>query len=208
MPTQVMKVLANCPIKDWELHIAGDTSDIPLDHHVEYNLLVEQHEETKQLFISICDANVAQYPKLNRDGLNLIVEIRNGLPAISVGIAPDSNLMHIYSNTRNKLATVYENDHPEIEYGPITFIQPQHEGSCLQIPKEIEFEDCRRFLADEAFASYDFGLGKVKDHSGWANDENIYVKSVFLEATGPSILKHFKVTFKQDSTHILSCELT
>lgn len=202
-----MKVLVNCPIVDWELHVSGDVSDIPLHRHSKYNLLVEQHEETKQLFISICDDNAAKHPELSRDGLNLIVEVQNGLPTLSAGICPDANLIHIFSNTRNKMGIVFENDHPDTQHGPIDFIDPQHEGICLTTPNDMEFEDRRSFFASKAFEEHDFGTDTIKDHSGWATDENQYVKSVFIESTGPSILKHFKVNFKNDSTHILSCEL-
>ncbi len=137
-------------------------------------------------------------------GLSGVIEIRNGQPALSLGLHQDDSLLHVESDGRTGLYVHSDNSTP---------------------PKQSEwFSDChgsvfdthyygdkldnwltraRAEIADNLVASTDFNL-QVEDDSGWDISDNYWRKTLFFNDPNreESTKGYFEITFYKDTTQV------
>jgi len=200
--------ILNSTIQDWRLSEGYKESDMKPDHCGKYSLNIEQSKATGQIFFSVYNREFDKHPKdIPRFGLNGLIEIRDGVPAVSLGINPDENVIHIMSNNSNELAVIPENDAGIKTWLPVEFCEAKYKGLCFQVDDFDTLMETRTLLANEAFRGFDFGERVVKNDNGWEIEDTHWSKTVFFEnpADGSDPLNgHFKLTFVENGTHIIS----
>lgn len=190
---QPIEKIANTTIRDWSLSEDGVEAKLPIkitDPDVpitlpvnimgEYSLLVEIHKSTKQVFFGLHNSSLNAHEDLLKTGLHGMIEIRDGFPAISVGITPDENILHITSNTSNKLTVIPETNDDKPEWIDAPMNGGFHTGLCFNIDEYDSLAEHRKTLGDTVFES------AVKESSGTAKDweidgDNWSKEFVFLE---------------------------
>ena len=204
-----MTTLLNTTIKDWRLSEGHTTQDLNPEHCGEFTLNIEKSNNSNQVYLSVYNKAFDNHPvKISPCGLHCILEIRDGIPALSVGIEPDNNIIHVLSNTSNELAIVKEDDNDYPVWKPVDFIDNKYNGLCFQYDNSDILTEARAILADEVFTNYDFGDRVVADDNGWDVDNAQWSKTIFFENPndGASIKGHLTLDFKKDSAHIVQIE--
>lgn len=165
-----------------------------------YQVKIEHHEAQNQVWFSIVQSNVAELanddPELVPTGLCGLIEIREGVPAISLGFDENQNAIHVVSNTHNELE-----------------VTPDHADVTASYGKSVRFTQLssviamnRQAVAHSAFDKYDFGNLTVTDTQGWSNEENIdqWVQNITLEDEQGNVqYGTIKVEFAQDLCLVL-----
>lgn len=199
--------LLNTTITDWRLSEGHTSDDLLPEHRGEYSLKMEMNIRSKQVFFSVYNKafnkhGAAAYPM----GLNGLIEIRNGVPAISIGITPDENIIHVLSNNSNELAVIKESESMASTLTPVDFSTHKDVGLVFSVDNNEALHEARLILADDTFSNYDFGDVDVKDDNGWEVDDNRWSKVVFLECTcdRSSVKKELEIIFVKGGTHITS----
>jgi len=144
--------LLNTTIQDIELY----TSDLllPNSKKAKYNLTIEQSNDLGTIYFSVVNENVVQ----NKDGLQLgihgSIEIRSGLPALSVGVSPDDNIIHISTNTSTKLAVTKDCNRDKPTWEELDYKAGY--GLVFTTPYQEELNEVRLDIANRAITNVDF----------------------------------------------------
>jgi hypothetical protein len=178
---------------------------------IEYRIKVEGNQYTGQVFFTLYEKTIDKLGKqAYENGLNGILEVRNGCPALSLGISPDQNILHVISNACDQLAIVSETESPE--WASLSFTGSSKEALVYKIDDDGLFSGLRSDIANEVFNDFNIeeacGEGLVVgDSSIWDIEDGRFVKSLHLVDSGEGeAVGYFKVDFSKDSTHILSAE--
>lgn len=205
--TSSTTILLDAVICDWQLTAGEDTAAyVPEENKCQYSLRIEKDTPADKIWISVYNkASDEHGDKIHKSGLHCSIEIRDGVPALSAGISPDENVVHILSNTSNKLAVI-----PEYEdrgtWTPVDFTEAKHIGYCFDMDDYGSLMEARSELANKAFEQFDFGERVVIDDSGWDIKNNLWQKVVFFEnqSEGDSLKGIFELIFTENGTHIVS----
>lgn len=201
--------LINTTIADWRLSDGYEREELAPEHQGDYTLNIEVSNNSKQVFFNVYNKSFDDHKStIHPMGLSGLIEIRNGVPAMSIGISPDENIIHLLSNNSTELAVIKEIESDKPTWMPVDFASNKDNGLVFSVENEELLQEARLVLADEAFTNHDFGDIDVKDDSGWEVEDNSWVKVVFLECTDDrsSVKKEFKVLFTDNGTHIISAE--
>ncbi|GIC77204.1 hypothetical protein [Moritella sp. F3] len=201
--------LLKTSIQDWRLGQGYELHDLPIDQQGKYTLDVSYAPESGQLYFAVYNASFDRHD-LSTTGLNGILEIRAGLPTISLGVHPDENVIHITSNTSNSLAVVPENSNDHGKWGPVDFVDRNFPGYVFESNDSEWFMETRTTLAHEALDGFDFGDRIVEDTTqSWeiggaaGLDSPVWKKDIELFN---GIETTVEVIFNKDGTHITSCK--
>lgn len=206
--------LLNTTIQDWRIIEQCSTDDLPPEHLGSYSLVIEKINETNQIFLSVHDSkfneSTCNVPKF---GLSTLIEIRNGLPTISVGISPDANIIDIVSNTSGKLAVVptYSKDRPRwsnINFSEGGEIESSMFGICFENYDFGLLTEARGYIANDTFEQFDLDGFLVEDEQAWEVNDAKWTKAFSGrkdEGSDEIIEMTFFINYKKDGTHILSC---
>jgi hypothetical protein len=204
--------LLNTTTKDWRLFDGYSDEDLSPEHLGEYTIKIEKNNNTNQVFVSLYNSELNHHPHLPLNGLHAMIEVREGVPAMSIGISEDSNLIHVISDTTNNLTVFPECSSPnafaikKLRYAkgmtPVTAIKFDHDdfGSITETRCDI---------ANKCFSEFDFGDFVVTDDSHWEIDDWKWEKVFYghyesdLEKT---VKRSFFVKFTENGTHIVSSE--
>ncbi len=202
-------VVLDTVIKDWRLSESEDISHVPIKDRCEYALRIEKDMPAEKVWVSVYNKAFDNHgDAIYKSGLHCSIEIRDGVPALSVGISPDENVIHVLSNTSNELAVIPEQNDSKPTWLPVDFIEAKHLGYCFPVDDYEVLMEARSELANECFGNFDFGEKLVVDDSGWEIDDSVWQKSVFFEdeqGSNPSNGK-FELTFTENGTHIISAK--
>jgi hypothetical protein len=181
------------------------------DSPIDYRIKIEGNQYTGQVFFTMYEKTI---DKLGKDayenGLNGILEVRNGCPALSLGISPDQNIMHVISNACDQLAIVSETESPE--WASLSFTGSSKEALVYKIDDGGLFSEMRVDIANEVFGSFDIEAAcgedlMVGDSSHWEIEDGRFVKGLHLvDNGGRETTGYFLISFAKDSTHIASVE--
>jgi hypothetical protein len=197
--------LLDTTIRDWRLSEGHAESDLKPEHLGNYALKLEMSNNSKQLWFSVYNKAFDRHPKdIHPSGLHGVLEIRDGLPALSVGIDPDANVIHIHSNTSNELAVVKEVESDKPTWKPIEFIDAKFTGLCFEVDDYETLMEARTLLAHDAFGGYDFGDKVVVEDDGWEVDDCHWIKTFYYENPngGNSLKSRFELKFSHNGTVI------
>jgi hypothetical protein len=202
-------VIADFYIQDWRVSEQSE-EDILNEHKDVYHFVIEQSEPTKQVFFKV-------YPKslegldgdITQNGLSGVIEIRNGKPAISLGLCEDELAVHIESDLANGLYV-----HPESFATPIAkkFYSYSHDlafDSAFYPCAESQWiVEAQKHVADGILANYDFGDLVVSDTGNWATDNGTWSSVVFFDNEGEDSLKgSIEIVFGEASVGVSNIEV-
>ncbi|OEE34979.1 hypothetical protein A1QO_06230 [Vibrio genomosp. F10 str. ZF-129] len=199
-----LRTLVDCPIQDYRL---TDTLPLPKTATGIYNLVVEQDKNTNTIYFNIKDQNLVPHSDLIQSGLSGMIEIRDGLPALSVGFHPDENVFHVLSDTNCEIAVVPEGGLNKPNWLPVEFSEVKHMGLIFNDPNDDDLMESRTTLANELFGAFNFGPQlEVTEQDIWEINEQSWSKVFTLSFDEPDrILRgKFHLEFFGNTTHILS----
>jgi len=183
--------------KDWEASLSETETNLEKSQLATYNLLMQKSNDNNQLYFSIVDKNVRNLEQSPQMGLHGIIEIRNGLPAISLGVIPDENVIHVRTDTSKTLAVVkdWERDNPE--WRQLEEIDPKQHGLVFSIDRDEDFEDLRDDIVEAALLNMKFDnyfFDSIPENGYWQEDKNVWIGPVVMVNEGE--LSNHIVTFK------------
>jgi hypothetical protein len=187
-------------IKDWR--ISEDPLDeIPNEYFCNYTLKVSK--ASNALYFSVYNAEYDKHPQdLTPFGLHGVVEIRNGLPAMSLSVSEYENDLHVITNTSTAIAVVKDVNSTYHQWQPVEFYQ-NHYGLVFETDGKSHLAEARAVIAADIFANYDFKDLKVETSNGWESDVDCLSKKVFIAGSDelPSSLINFVVRFQKDTAY-------
>ena len=194
-----VETLLETTARDWRLSDSHTESEMEPAHLGEYSVKVEHNKHSSLLYLSVYPSVIDGNASIPQFGLNAMIEIRDGVPAISIGVNPDENLIHVVSDTSNCLAVIPESQDNTGDWAAVPFVEKRYPGYCFKVEGFDVLEDMRRAAAEKAFAGYDFGDDEIVGDSGWSVSGEYWEKQLFIEnpAGGDSIKKEFKVVFAE-----------
>ena len=196
-------------VQDWRLsREIGDVEPVPVEQQTTYTLRIQQAMHSGQILFSISHKELEgeYYDKLSSRGLNGMIEIRNGLPAISLGVDENEHDLHIVSDAVNGLYVVPDNNLDRPIWKPAILSDAIFNTSLYFESEDREWlTDARRLIAEEQFANHSFDL-TVVDDSGWVVSDNVWKKPVFLEkdSCNDTVKSVFTVAFYNQSVTVES----
>lgn len=199
-------IVLDTVIKDWRLSDPDSINTVPEKDKCEYTLRIEKDLPAQKLWISIYnhafDKLAIPFPKT---GLHCSIEIRDGVPALSVGVSPDENVIHVLSNTSNELAVIPESNSTKPSWLPVDFTANRHLGFCFPVDDYEVLTEARSDLANENFGRFDFGQKIITDESEWESNDDIWEKSFTYEVENCDIKGkgQFVIEFSPNGTHIV-----
>lgn len=204
----VSELIADFEIQDWHLVEIGEGWSGPKEHRDNYRFIIQQSPTTNQIYFSV-------YPKaidslgdsLERNGLAGCIEIRNGKPAISLGINENALPVHIESN-------VFEGFYIHHDRGSEPVVAKfqsydhgmQFDSHYYECSDSGWLMEARSEIANRHFEKYDFGTLIVADDSGWEIEDTHWLKTVFFENPngGDTIRGSYDLTFGNDSIMVIN----
>lgn len=149
--TENTTTLLNTQIRDWRLSDGHDEDEVPENAKGTYRLTIEKTGPANQIFFSIHDEVLTTkgYPL----GLHGFIEIRDGVPAISLGISPDDNIIHIMSNNTSELAVIKEFEGDKPTWGEVSFSEHGHNGLVFDVDYSDTVFENRIEIAQLAYES-------------------------------------------------------
>lgn len=189
--------LIESTVRDWRLSDGHTESDLLPAHCGEYSIKVEHGKGSSCVSLSVCPTLIKDSATIPAFGLHAMVEIREGLPAISIGVNPDEHLVHVVSDTSSCMAVVPESNENTGNWKPVPFIEKKYDGYCFDVESYGVLDDMRRVAAEKTFEDHDFGSDQIIDDGGWSVSGDIWEKPVFIAnpAGGNSMKKLFTVKF-------------
>lgn len=178
--------LSDCLIRDWR-YSEDLKSDIPEDCRDYYRLTVEQAQSTGQIYIklypNIIDELSEQLPE---HGLGLCIEVRDGLPALSMGLTPYDLDVRVESDLNSNLVINNDITGTELE---------------VQLDNGDWLRQARTAVAELAYEKQMFEIEGFIDDSGAEFDGKEYKRTFFQrrEDLGESVAYEFHCTFLGDT---------
>lgn len=201
-------IIADFEIKDWHLTELGDEWDGPVEHRDNYRFVIEQSPTTSQVYFKVYPKSLdALSNEVTLNGLSGVIEIRNGKPAISLGVNEDQLPIHVESDiyqglhihwdaiTIEKKTLLYSFDHGM-----------KFESSYFACDDGAWLMEARTEIADNVFADYDFEPLMVTDTDEWDIIDTDWSRTVYFdnEHGGDCIKGKFDVIFGENSTVVAS----
>ncbi|TNC80807.1 MAG: hypothetical protein C9356_11835 [Oleiphilus sp.] len=203
------RLLADFVIKDWHSYQAEEWSG-PDEHRDEYRCVLEQSAATKQVYFQLYSSALDSLSTdVSRNGLCGVIEIRNGKPAISLGLDEHALSVHIDSDIANGLYVRHDSAVTTEKKGFYSFDHEMLFGATYYAcSKGSWLQQARDALAEACFAGHTFESA-VEASDGWQISGNTYLRNVYLENPlgGDSVKTQFEVIFGDASTVIcrVSC---
>jgi hypothetical protein len=199
------KLLVDCEIQDWRV---SEQVDLPLEQQDTFRFEITQVNQTKQVFFKLYSKNLDLIADtMPQIGLAGVIEVRNGRPAISIGVCEDNIGVHVESNGINGVF-IHVDKGVDVTrgYWHSSSHNMDFEGLSYQISEEDWIGEARSDIANQIFDSHVFSDGRtVADTGGWEIDDCHFKKTVFFEnPNGDSIKGYFHMDFAPDSVQILS----
>ncbi len=198
--------LLNTTIRDWRLYDAESANDVPESEQGEYLIDIVQERKGSQIFVSIYDKALEPHKKdLPMMGLNLLIEIRDGIPALSAGISPDENIVHLLSNNCNEIAIIKESEQDEPQWQPVESIQGKHNGLCFFVNDYDTLAEIREIVANNALQAHDFGQCQLsgEHETTWTLNNRVATADLLLLTPCDSLAeKRMTISFLPNSWRI------
>ncbi len=206
--------LLSSQIKDWRLGEDKTINDLKPEQRKQYSIELKQRPDTCQLEFMITNSCLLN-PNLSGVtplGMSGVIEIRDGYPAISLGINSDENILHVVSDGYSKLSVIPELNDDQLFWEPIQITEQKHNGLSLDVGDSYseELNDSQRLVAQHELEHYDFKPLVVKDLGNWECNDNVWTIPVYLESDDEEMESsdkiNFTVTFFDNSSNIKSIE--
>ncbi len=201
--------LLDTVVQDWRLQDAVDSQHVQEKDRCEYALRIEQAMPDNKIWIEVYNKAFDRHGcNVHKSGLHCFIEIRDGVPALSVGISPDENIIHILSNTSNILTVIPDAWNANPKWMPVDFVEAKHKGLCFPVDDYNALADARLAIAHEYFEGFDFGNDKVNYYFTWIFDGEILTMPIILEDKEGNITPcSLEVVFRKNGTHIVSSQI-
>lgn len=200
--------LADVNMQDWKVTQSCEANSVPAEHRDTYRCVVEISIPDNQIYFKVYPASLDQIStELTQNGISGLIEIRNGKPAISIGLHESELPIHIESDVMQGIY-IHSDSGTSPNIKPLYSESHQHYFNC-------QFYKCcnpdwldmtRRELAELHYAAHDFGENIPIDDSGWETMGDDMSRIVFFEnpAGGDSLKGRFLIRFHNDSIQIKS----
>lgn len=203
-------VLADFDIQDWRLSAGDPLLVIDASMKETYRFVIEQSPTSSHIFFTVYSKSyddVCLSEPYN--GLSGVIEIRNGRPAISIGLNADDLALHVESDIARGL---YLHTDGNVRSYPKLFKSDSHGRDFPAQYYECEVDGwltcARNEVANHTFENYDMGDLMVTDTSGWSYTDGEWEKTVYFEHTnGSSLTGTFKIVFAEKSAIVCSAEM-
>ncbi len=200
-------------IQDWMLSDGYDCKDIGVENCAEYVFTISRTGCSGAVEFSLQDKHYVELESTSDiipQGLFGTIEIRDGVPAISLGLTPDSNTLHVISNGSSKMAVILENDDSDKEWMRVPFCSHKHRGLVItEREGAIELESARMVIVEKLFSEYDFGDYTVEESNRWEIDGDVFKSKVFLRKEGDlsdTVMGELRVKFSPVGIHVVSSD--
>jgi hypothetical protein len=196
-------MLADFQIKDWHLTEIGENWTGPKAHRDTYRFVIEQSPTTQQIYFKVYSVSIDHInPEVTQNGLAGVIEIRNGKPALSMGIHEGELPIHVESDINKGLFLHTDNHRNPVRS---TYASYDHglsfEALYFQCDDGSWLLEARSEMANAVFESYVFRELIVCETDGWEIAGSFWQRHVYFEKPtgGDSIKGRFEVTFEDES---------
>ncbi|KZX73202.1 hypothetical protein A3715_15925 [Oleiphilus sp. HI0009] len=196
-------VLANFEIQDWHITELGKDWTGPKSHKDTYRFVIEQSPNTQQVYFKLYPTSLDKsYNDLAQNGLSGMIEVRNGKPAISLGLEECSLPIHIESDVTNGLY-LHTDDINKTVKPYFSFDHGMNfDAVYYSCGDNAWLREARSTIADHLFENHNFGKSIVSETGGWNIDDDTWSLTVYFENESEegSTKGHYEVGFCSDST--------
>ena len=197
-------VITDFQIQDWHLIEVGAGWTGPIEHRDKYRFVLEQSPESNRVYFkvypSVLDGLSDEVP-LN--GLSGVIEIRNGKPALSLGLSENQLCLSVESDIYQGL---YIHTDSFVHKSSASYFSYDHgcnfDSTYYKCEDGSFLMEARSDIADKLFDSHDFGDRVVVDSNGWDIFDREWKRTVYFENNtgGDSIKGLFELEFGDMST--------
>ena len=136
--TKNQQTITSITMQDWELNSDQDTASAVTENcKTKFTATVEIDSENGAIWFSVSEENLKGLD-VGDFGLSGCIEIRNGTPAISVGMHPSANTIHIMSNGLDQLAVVPDSSDAVYKQGVVETSPQKYKAILFDLPDYAE----------------------------------------------------------------------
>lgn len=200
-------IIADFNMRDWRL-VAGDSlNGISIDQTDIYRVLIEQDVNLNRVFFKVYSTtfdDVRLTEPLN--GLSGVIEVRNGKPAISLGLEENNLPLHIESDI---ISGLYVHSDNNIDVSNREFFSTSHripfESTHYELAESSWIMAARSEIANSLFESAELSEGNLIDTGSWFCDDTDWALSFYVEgdSDGESKRYEYRVKFANESTIVI-----
>ncbi len=197
------KILLDCEIQDWRV---AEGAELPDAHKENYRFVIEQSVTVNQVYFKLYPTSLDQLSRnTTQNGLAGVVEIRNGKPAISLGVFEEDQSVHIESDAHKGLFVHHDfNSTPEYTSWRSESHNMEFKGYYYPCDNRIWLRKARKELAEIAFDNYQFDQA-VTAMDDWSVSDDIWSRTVhYKDHNGEKIKGNLQIKFAVDAVLILS----
>jgi hypothetical protein len=199
-------IIADFEIQDWKIK---EGVDLPAEHKEVYRCVIEQSVSTSQVYFRL-------YPKvldvcsddLALNGFSGVLEVRNGKPAMSIGVNEDNICVHIESDAHSG---VYVHTDQDVPPQPLSWHSASHDINFPALYYRCDqgawLMEARSEIANKVFEGYQFQHDLlVSDTGGWSIEDGYWKQVCYFDnpTGGDTIKGYVELNFAKDSTMVLS----
>lgn len=204
-PSLVSELLSDREVRDWHLSEMSESEwNGPQSHRDTYRLKVEQTGNSGQLFFSLYPASLDRLEDAPFNGLSGCIEIRNGRPAISLGLQPDDHPLHVESDIHTGLF-VHNDDNCHPVHSDFSSFDhgAKFSGFYYDCAEKNWLADTRRQIAEVRIADALYNTD-VEERGSWEVHGDQWSQIVFCVDSegGSSVSKLYRLDFHPDSTMV------
>jgi hypothetical protein len=198
------EILADFEIQDWKI---GCESDVPREHQDIYRFVVQKSARQNQVHFQLYSKELdGVSDEVTLNGLSGLIEVRNGKPAMSIGLEENNLCIHLESDIYSGVHI-----HADSSVSPYSTVWKSHShgmyfptlySSCAD---EFWLLRARTAIADKFFQNYDLPDKLViAESNGWQIAGDCWKQCVFFEcpAGGDTIKGLVEINFAENSTVI------
>lgn len=180
----------------------GDDSPLEDIQKAKYNILIGKANDGNQVYLSIVDENIINNPNAHLLGLHAIIEIRNGLPAISLGNSRDENVIHVLSDTSKTIAVAQEISSDKPMWRTLDEIDGNSYGLAFSTLLDDEINENRMHIVDASLKNIKFPDGSYTGtYDQPIVNGNLITTDVELSTQNEIVKKRVSFQFHKNSAH-------
>lgn len=206
---QATQIIHRDLIQDWLFSEGYSAEDIGQKNAATYVLTIERSRNSGQLWLSIVNEEIVKLGgEVSQLGMHAMIEIRDGVPAFSIGISPDENIIHVMSNNSTELAIIKELESDYPIWMPVEASDDKHNGLCFIEPENAnELFNIRQVLLNNIIADYKFNE-RVGEPSCWEQvNEDLYSTTVYFKTETDPLTNHdIQVHFQPNGAHVMNVD--
>jgi len=202
-------VYCETELRDWRFADGYTEDDLPANERDTYILKVKQAEPETGVYFTLYSKQLEELNTTETlNGFSGLIEIRNGKPAISLGLNDNEHILHVMSDISHSLQVIPDSDTSNRPiHGSVTYNNMTVEGSVYPDGNTAWLENARLSIAENIFANRKFINNlHVEDDSRWKHEGGYWNKIVFFEnpdSSMPSIMGFLEVIFAPESAFVL-----